>query len=78
MKKVYFLVLCAFFSAMAIAQEGGTTNVDVNLKSDTGAAGFPWVWVIGGIVFLILLVALLNSGRGGTDRVIEKKTIIRD
>jgi hypothetical protein len=78
MKRIYFLVLCAFCSAMAMAQDGGTTNVDVNLKSDTGAGGFPWVWVIGGIVFLILLVALLNSGRGGTDRVIEKKTIVRD
>ena len=78
MKRIYFLVLFAFFSVWAMAQEGGTTNIDVNLKSDTDAGGFPWLWVVGGLVFLILLVALLNSGKGGTDRVIEKKTIVRD
>ena len=76
MKRIYFLVLSAFVSAMALAQEGGTTNVDVNLKGD-GAAGFPWLWVIGGLVFVILLVALLSGGRG-TDRVIHKKTIVKE
>ena len=78
MKRIYFLILSAFVSAMAIAQEGGgTTNVDVNLKTDNGAGGFPWLWVIGGIVFVLLLVALLSGGRG-TDRIIEKKTIVKE
>jgi hypothetical protein len=74
MKRIYFLVLAAFFNAMAFAQNGGTTNVDVNLK---GSGGFPWLWVIGGLVFVILLVALLSGGRG-TDRVIRKETIIKE
>ena len=78
MKRIYFLILFAFVSAIAIAQEGGgTTNVDVNLKTDSGAGGFPWLWVIGGIVFVLLLVALLSGGRG-TDRIIEKKTIVKE
>ena len=76
MKRLYFLILSAFVSAMAMAQEATTTNVDVNLKGD-GAAGFPWLWVIGGIVFVLLIVALLSGGRG-TDRVVHKKTIIRE
>lgn len=76
MKRIYFLVLSAFLSAVALAQDGGTTNVDVNLKSD-GGAGFPWLWVIGGLVFVILLVALLGGSRG-TDRVIHKKTIVKE
>ena len=76
MKRIYFLLLSAFISALTIAQETTTTKVDVNLNKD-GASAFPWIWVIGGVVFVLLLVALL-SGRGGTDRVIEKKTIIKD
>ena len=70
--------MSAFFSVMAFAQDGGvsTTNVDVNLKGDN-AAGFPWLWVIGGVVFVLLLVALL-SGNRGTDRVVHKKTIIKE
>jgi len=77
MKRIYFLILSAFISAMAMAQDGGTTNVDVNLKGDGGVAAFPWLWVIGGIVFVLLLVALLSGGRG-TDRVVHKKTIIKE
>ncbi|GAA4728339.1 hypothetical protein [Flavisolibacter ginsenosidimutans] len=73
MKRIYFLVLAALVNAAAFAQDGGTTNVDVNVKG----GGFPWLWVIGGLVFVILLVALL-SGSGGTDRVIQKKTIIKE
>lgn len=75
MKRIYLLLLSAFVSVLAMAQDGGTTNVDVNLKGD-GAASFPWLWVIGGVVFVLLLVALL-SGRG-TDRVVHKKTIIKE
>jgi hypothetical protein len=77
MKRIYFLILFAFVSAMAIAQDGGTTNVDVNLKSDGDAAGFPWLWVVGGVVFILLLVALLSGGRG-SDRIVEKKTIVKE
>jgi Ca2+-binding RTX toxin-like protein len=78
MKRIYFFILFAFVSAMAIAQEGaGTTNVDVNLKTDSAAGGFPWLWVVGGIVFVLLLVALLSGGRG-SDRIVEKKTIVRE
>lgn len=77
MKRIYFLIMAAFVSAFAIAQDGGTTNVDVNLKTDGGAAGFPWLWVVGGVVFILLLVVLLSGGRG-SDRIVEKKTIVKE
>jgi hypothetical protein len=76
MKRIYFFLLFAFASVMAIAQERGA-DLDVNITQSGEGAGFPWIWVIGGIVFIVLLIALL-SGRGRTDRVVEKKTIIRD
>ncbi len=77
MKRIYFLLVLAFSSLMAMAQNGGGAdiNVDINKAGDS-AGGFPWLWVIGGIVFIVLLVALL--GGRGTDRVVEKKTIIRE
>jgi len=77
MKRIYFLLLSAFVSVMAMAQNGGAdVNVDVTKSSGNGG-GFPWLWVVGGIVFIVLLIALLG-GRGGTDRVVEKKTVIRE
>lgn len=79
MKRISFLLFSAFMSLMAMAQDGGggaDVNVDIT-KSGDGGGSFPWLWVVGAIVFIILLVALLG-GRGGTDRVVEKKTIIRD
>jgi hypothetical protein len=79
MKRIYFLIMFAFFSVMTMAQEGGSgadINVDIT-KSGSNGGGFPWLWVVGAIVFIVLLVALLG-GRGGTDRVVEKKTVIKE
>jgi len=76
MKRISFFILSAFLSTVALAQSGGHTDVNVDITK-SGSSNFPWLWVVGGIVFIVLLVVLL-SGRGGTDRVIEKKTIIRE
>jgi hypothetical protein len=79
MKRIYFLLLSAFLSTMAMAQQGGSgadVNIDIT-KSEGSAGGFPWLWVIGAIVFIVLLVALLG-GRGRTDRVVEKRTVIKE
>ena len=43
-------------------------DVNINTKSDNGNSFFmqPWVWIVGGAVFLLLLIALLrnNSSKG--------------
>lgn len=75
MKKIGFSFIAAFISAMAMAQNSDV-SVDINKGSSGGS--FPWLWVVGGILFILLLVALLSGGRGGTDRVVEKRTIIKD
>ena len=42
-------------------------GVDVNIKKDdSNWYTAPWVWIVGGAVFILLLVALLR--RGGTER----------
>jgi len=59
------LVITGFFiSLISKAQDKGTDiNVDIN-KGDGGTwYAQPWVWIVGGAVFILLLVALLRSNR---------------
>lgn len=80
MKKINSALLLAFVNVMAFAQENGagTTdiNVDINKGGDAGSS-FPWMWIVGGIVLIVVLFALLG-GTGGRDRIIERKTIVKD
>ena len=76
MKGISFLVLAALYTAVAQAQGDAGGSVDVNLKTDSGGVS-TWMWVVGAIVFVLLLVALLR-GRGGSDTVVEKRTVIKE
>lgn len=77
MKRIYFLLVAAFVSAVTMAQTGNAPDVNVDINGPGNSGGFPWLWVVGAIVFIVLLVALLG-GRGGTDRVVEKRTVIKE
>lgn len=55
-----FIILC-FFSVLTFAQEKGV-DVDINVKKESQWYQNPIVWVIGGAVFILLLVALLRGG----------------
>lgn len=59
----FVTVLCLCFFATAIwAQDGGAdVNVKITKETTTWYAQ-PWVWIVGGAVFLLLLVALLRGG----------------
>jgi hypothetical protein len=54
-------LLSSFFSAIAFAQDKGL-DVDINVKKEQEWYQNPVVWVIGGAVFILLLVALLRGG----------------
>ena len=67
MKKLFFSFVAALFSTMvALAQDGGGKDVNINVNSK-GSAWYasPWVWVVGAAVFILLLVALTRGGRRG-------------
>ena len=70
--RTFFLLLpILFFQAIAFAQDnggGGGSKVDVNItKNDSSWYAQPWVWIVGGAVFLLLLVALLRGGGNNKD-----------
>ena len=55
------ILLSCFLSVTAFAQEKGL-DVDINVKKEEAWYQNPIVWVIGGAVFILLLVALLRGG----------------
>ena len=55
------LILFSCFSLFAFAQDKGL-DVDINVKKESEWYTQPWVWIVGGAVFILLLVALLRGG----------------
>ncbi len=57
------LFMFVFLSLESFAQEKGLDiNVDIDKGDDGNLFAKPWVWVVGGAVFILLLVALLRGG----------------
>lgn len=80
MKKAYLTLISVLTTIILFAQEK-TTQVDVDLNKGGGVNHWyasPWVWIVGVAVFILLLVALTSGSRGSSDRVVEKRTIIKD
>lgn len=65
--KLLLLGSTTLFSVLALAQEKKIdVDIDVNKGgASNGAQWFsqPWVWVVGGAIFILLLVIVLKSGR---------------
>jgi hypothetical protein len=61
MKKFYLSILTALIGVISYAQDA---KLDVNVNTDKGGNWYasPWVWVVGGAVFILLLVALTRGG----------------
>lgn len=54
-------ILSLSLSVISFAQEKGV-DVDISVKKESAWYQSPVVWVIGGAVFILLLVALLRGG----------------
>lgn len=63
-KGFFALVLLALTTVMAGAQEGGGggANIDVNINKEGEWYQQTWVWIVGGALFILLLVAILRGG----------------
>ena len=58
--RVLFLVTLAMVNLTLFAQD---KDVDINIgvKKETAWYAQPWMWIVGGAVFILLLVALLRK-----------------
>ena len=64
MSKFVAMLVTVLLSVAAFAQDKGTDiNVDINKGNGGNWYTQPWVWIIGGAVFILLLVALLRGNR---------------
>ena len=56
------VALMLLFTLKLFAQDKGV-DVDINVNKHGEWYTQPWVWIVGGAVFVLLLVALLRSGK---------------
>ncbi len=61
-RSVSLLLMTTVLSVVAFAQDKGV-DVDINIKKESEWYQQPWLWIIGGAVFILLLVALLRGGQ---------------
>jgi cell division protein FtsW (lipid II flippase) len=62
--KFSMLITSLLVSFLAIAQDEKKVDIDINTKSeDSSFLMQPWVWIVAGAVFILLLVALLRNNK---------------
>jgi hypothetical protein len=58
MQRICLSIMAALISVATMAQEK-SADVDISVSKEGGGGwGAPWMWVVGGAVFILLLVAL--------------------
>ena len=56
------LLMLSLLQTAVWAQEGGGADIDIKVtKESSNWYAQPWVWIVGGAVFLLLLVALMRG-----------------
>lgn len=79
---VYSYILTFALCCMQLmvgAQDSTSTSRSTTITTETTTTNDwymqPWVWIVGGAVLLIILVALL---RGNSNKEVSKTTVIKD
>ena len=77
---VYKIFLAIFFACMQVVLWAQDSNQSVTTKTESTTTSTqwytsPWVWVAGGAVFIIILVALM---RGNSSTSETRTTVIKD
>jgi len=67
-------------ASVALAQDGGGTGTGVSVTKTTTSSSStwymqPWAWIVGGIVLLIVIIALVS---GGSRTDVHRTTIHKD
>lgn len=61
--RIALFITILLVSVAGFAQDTKAVDVNINSKSDSNFFANPIVWVVGGAIFILLLVALLRSNR---------------
>ncbi len=62
LKGLLVLLMLSLLQTAVWAQEGGGADIDVKITNESSNwYAQPWVWIVGGAVFVLLLVALLRG-----------------
>jgi len=73
LNKMIYLFLATMLTLSAGAQNdsggGGKLDVDINVDKGTQWYQQTWVWIVGGAVFVLLLIALLRGGGSRREEV---------
>ena len=60
------LVIATFYLSLVSFAQDDTKKIDVDINTKGADSGNffmqPWVWVVGGLIFILLLVALMRGG----------------
>lgn len=82
-KTIYRLIMVLVLSFMQLAiwaQDSTSSSVTVTKETTTTTTNWyaqPWVWIVGGAVFILILIALLR-GNSSSDREVSRTTVIKD
>lgn len=76
MKRICFFVLSAFLSMMAKAQNSVGMDMNVDITKPNGDGGFLWLWIVGAMAFIMLLLALISDR--SINKALEKKAMVRE
>ena len=64
MRKSFLYVMATLLTAMnSFAQEAAKIDVDIDKGGDSTWYTQPWVWIVGGAIFILLLVGMLKGGK---------------
>ena len=82
-KGLYLVLAALLYNAVSFAQDSTTTATTTTTAQTTTENTWyaqPWAWVVGGIILVLVIVALSRGGgsKGSTDRVTVTKTIDRE
>ena len=67
LKNFWSLFVLSLISVLGYAQEGGGADIDVNINKGGDWYQQTWVWIVGGALFVLLLVAILRGGSRRTE-----------
>lgn len=86
LRSAFLLFLTTFTAAITWAQDSTSTAISTTATNTTESTVWytePWVWVVGGAILVLLIVALTrgnssSNATGRTDKVTVTKTTSSD